>query len=316
PPARARRAILFAAKAAVSGLAMALAFSQVDWQEVGRILSGVDLAFAAACLSARVLLMGLNAWKLVFLLKPSTIAPGLVFRLNFMKALFNNLLPGGVGGEGVRMLLLGKETGSLGRASAAVIADRLTGLWMQVIFTSVSVPFLPVLGGPWTRFLAAAATGMLGLSAGLLALGPGPRLVGAALRRFPGRGADLLAAEAGNFRAFFHGLPAGPGRIAGLVAYCLASQVLLMVVLYLGARALGGSLIPAQIAPILLATALASLVPFTLGGLGVAEGASALAFSLAGSTAELGLLTALLMRALGMVPALIGAVLFLLTGLL
>jgi len=209
------------------------------------------------------------------------------------------------------MLLLGRSAGSVGAATAAVLADRLSGLWIQVLATAACLPFLASSTlSPGARWAAAGCAAALAAALAWLITGPGPGLLGGFLGRLPGDAA-ARAAEIVRFRAHWRGLLRDPRRLLAAAAYCLAGQALLILILWLAVRALGGDISPLHAAPIILFAALSGLIPLSLGGLGIAEGAYALAFALAGSDAELGFLVSLLLRVLGLPATLAGAAFFL-----
>jgi hypothetical protein len=312
-PPRARKAALLAGKAAVSLAALGLALGSVDWGTVGRHLERVDPAFAAACLGWMGIELALNAFKLAYLARPARLSPARVMRANCVKVLFNNFLPAGIGGEAARTLILGRKLRSLGLAAAAVTADRLSGLWTQVLFTAMSLPFLADAAmGEGGRWLAAAAAAGAALGLGWLATGPGPALLASLVQRLPGlAGRAASAREVERFRGFWRDLLGDRRRLAGAAAFSIVSQLQLILTLWLAVRAFGGRLDPAQAAPILLFASLSAVIPLSLGGIGILEGAFALAFALAGSRPELGLLVSLLLRVVGWVPALAGAFFYL-----
>jgi uncharacterized protein (TIRG00374 family) len=296
PPSRGRWAALMAAKVAVSVGALVLALSQLDYSEIRREVGNIDVAGLLLCLAVVVAEIAVNAGKLSVLCLPARLGVLPLIRINFIKVLFNNILPGGVGGEAVRMYLIGRGIGSYGASAAAVTADRLTGLWTQALFTAVSLPFLTAsILAPGTRWLLALGAAALAAAVGFLIMGPGPRTAGKLMARLPGF-RDRHLQEVGRFQAFWRDLAGSKRRLLLVAACSIASQCLLIGILWTAVRCLGGSLELHQAAPILLFSALAGLIPLSLGGLGVAEGAMALAFAAAGSRPELGLLSSLVLR--------------------
>lgn len=313
PPSRRRWAAVMAGKVAVSAGALALAFSQLDLGEIRRHLGQMEWAWVLACLAVVVAEITINAGKLSALCLPARLRVASLLRINFIKVLFNNILPGGVGGEAVRMYLIGRGIGSFGASAAAVTADRLTGLWTQALFTAVSLPFLTAsVFSPGSRWLIAAGAAALAALVGFLIMGPGPRAAGKLMARLPGF-RDRHLQEVVRFQAFWRELAENKTRLLVVAACSLVSQCLLIGILLTAVRSLGGSLDIHQTAPILLFSALAGLIPLSLGGLGVAEGAMALAFAAAGAPAEIGLLSSLVLRMTQAPMALLGGA-FLIKG--
>lgn len=296
-----------AAKGVVSLAILAGTWRLFDLDHMRALLGKASPWLALACLAAILVDIEISAFKVSLLTEPGRVPAGRIFRFNLIKILFNNLLPGGVGGEAARVMCLSREIGSVSESAALVVWDRLSGLWAQILFSVLSVPLLV---GPevWPHFrLGFCAAGLAAAAALSFLLAPPPGLLARVVTRVPGLAAGgFYMGKVERFAARWRAISQKPGRILRLIGFSVLGQLSMILIVCLAAAALGGRISFWQASPIVLGGALSSLVPFTLGGLGVTEAAYALGFSLMGSHRELGFLAALLIRAICLLPALLG----------
>jgi uncharacterized membrane protein YbhN (UPF0104 family) len=247
----------------------------VDAQDALTRLMAADLGWMAAAAAALTMQTAVSAlrWRLT--------ARRLGMRLNFGHALSeyylaqaaNQILPGGVVGDVGRAVRASGTVGA-GRAGASVVLERLAGqcglgvLGLAMLGLSLAVP----MGVAWTPWSAALAAGLGILPLALLAV---PALmerlsVGRRLARMARRA--LLA-------------PAVRLRQGGL---SLASAGLNVAAFAFCARATGTeAALPAlaAMAPLVLA---AMLVPISVAGWGVREGAAAALWPMLGAVPAAG----------------------------
>lgn len=99
------------------------------------------------CLTAAALLMiagtALRAVRWDALLRPLDIRVplGQLTYLYFVGAFFNLFLPTGMGGDAVKMAMLGKHTGRVPEAIGTTLVDRATGLWVLFVMALLALPF-------------------------------------------------------------------------------------------------------------------------------------------------------------------------------
>jgi uncharacterized membrane protein YbhN (UPF0104 family) len=302
-PKGSRKAALLG-KAAVSGIAIAAILYFADWKEVRMLLAPARLELASACLFAILLGIIVNCWKLRAMDPEARMGMGSLFTLHLVRMLFNNILPGGIGGEAYRVLKIGRAIGSMGRAAGLVFWSRISGLWAQVLFSGAGIMAYhhgsPMRIGLGLGFLAAAAA--------LPILGPG---LGGRMLAFarPGR---FLAnqVEVARFNEYWDEVRTRRGRMSALVIWSIVDQAALVLVFMLASASMGNAIDFWKVSPVILLGTLASLIPFTLGGLGIAEAAYAFGFHLMGYSLELGLACSLLIRSLCLFPSLAGALIF------
>ncbi|TMV87508.1 flippase-like domain-containing protein [Thioclava sp. BHET1] len=205
----------------------------------------------------------------------------------YLASLFNIVLPGGVGGDALRVWR-GRVAHGTGPALRGVMIERFSG---QV---TLALVLLAGLGG------SGALDGSVGLVAvfvaGLACLGAllvfGARLPGPPGRALAGFGVDLRRL-------------ARDGRAMGqLLALNLIVVAALIGSFWLCTRAVGTEM-PLSAALIVIPLCLAAmLVPAGLGGLGLREGAAAALWPLAGFAADAGVATSLLFGLVHLVAAL------------
>lgn len=278
---------------------LALLWGMVDGPQVLARLAGADPAWmgaAVALLMAQTLLSALR-WRLVAGRLGHPMALGWALREYFLAQTVNLALPGGVAGDALRAVRAGAVAG-LRQAGQAVIFERLAGQAALVAVTLVAAGWLSLRGGALPLPLAAG----FALLAGACALAA---LVLALLRRRP--------AVAGWITAARHAVLARDvlAAQAGLSLASVAANVLS----FAAAAAAVGLVLPADaifaVIPLVL---FAMLVPLTVGGWGLREGAAVAILPLVGATPEAALAASALFGLLFLVSSLLGAGLSVLAG--
>lgn len=217
-------------------------------------------------------------------------------RLSLIGLFFNLFVPGGVGGDLIKMVYLKKEAGSrYPQAILTVLLDRVIGLVGLLFLT------LLALGGSWSLIttgpaqlqalllvVAVACAGALGVCGafwGWPYLAPkfGPRLSSWAERLRPG--VRSIALRVGEALAL---LRAAPGTLWGLTALSMVVHLLATAVVIVVAIGVAGWA-KLNLAGALLATQLGNLVsavPITPGGVGNRDLVMSLLLSASGASSE------------------------------
>lgn len=222
----------------------------------------------------------------------------------------SSFLPSTVGGDVLRVTRLSAETGETPRTFASVVLERLTGWLVLPVITLVALAINPGLFGADrnARFaLLIAVVTLTGLGIVLWAAGH-PRIGGRLTsndgwRRFTGAvhiGVDKLRRH--------------PGDAVSVLASGFAYQMAVVLAAYLAAEALGLSLGPTAIMAFVPAVAIVQVLPITVGGLGVREGAFALFLVPLGVPEEKALALGLLVYAINLLVSLLGAPAFAIRG--
>lgn len=286
-------------------LSLAVALSLVGWVivqsgiEPVKVLATIDGRFFFAAF----LFYGIGflsaSWRWFLLLGHIRVhLPFLtVLRLALIGLFFNLLVPGGVGGDLIKMVYLRRESGDrYPQALLTVLLDRVLGLAGLLIVAVLSVAWnLPMIvnGPPELRALmmVVGAASVVGLLVGLcFLLWPwvsrwAGRWKEQAERRLPAKVLTIV----GKLGDALDLLRAAPGKLLGLVALSTVGHLTAAVGVYLIAKGTGD---PYQlgIAPCLLATQLSNLVaavPLTPGGLGGRDLIMSLLLQAAGAPATL-----------------------------
>ena len=211
-----------------------------------------------------------------------------LFRYTQVGLFFNAVLPSGMGGDIFRIVLSRRAGAPLRRAAAAVVLDRLMALFALIVFVAFASPFLlqmlqhGVAG--WLIVLATGA-GTLGI-AFLLAFHHllgwlGGSLVGRLRARLPvvaKRGVDFL--DDVSHSAF--GLLANRRSGPAVMGLSLLTQLTMGLSIYIVARALHAPVTLGNCLALFPPAMLLGMLPISLGGWGVREGAMVLFFGLVG----------------------------------
>jgi uncharacterized membrane protein YbhN (UPF0104 family) len=217
----------------------------------------------------------------------------------YYRSLFlNSVLPGGVLGDVHRAVTHGRRAGDVVRGLRAVGWERL---WGQVIQAVVAVVVLLTLPSPVRPALPYVLVGVAG-AAGCAAL---------VVRRAASRGRPRLARAARAVSADLrHGLLA-----AGVWPQLTLASVLVVAghtaTFVIAARVAGCTAPLGELVALLLVVQTAVVIPLSIGGWGLREGAAAWAFAAAGLGAAAGVTVAILYAVLMLAAVAPGAVLLL-----
>jgi uncharacterized membrane protein YbhN (UPF0104 family) len=263
------------------------------YADVGDVLAALRdgqwgwFVVASAVMAAPVLL-GAFRWWLLLEGAGIHVSPRESIRPFAMSFVLNILLPTAVAGDAVRAWVLGKRSGRLVGATASTVVDRLTALaclfavgWGAFAVDPDAVPGSVVVAFVWvTGGLAVAA--VLGV---LAALGARPLV-----RRLPQRLANTIR-EAWRIG---RGWASSARLVLTVVALGLVYQVLVVGVFVLVAKTVGVDLPFALAAVSTPIVVLATLIPVSVGGLGIREGGFVILLGQAGIDAADAALVSLL----------------------
>ncbi len=286
-------------------LSLAVALSLVAWVivrsgiEPVKVLATVDgRFFFAAFLFYGVGFLSAS-WRWFLLLGHIRVhLPFLtVLRLALIGLFFNLLVPGGVGGDLIKMVYMRRESGDrYPQALLTVLLDRVLGLAGLLLVAVLSVAWnLPMIvnGPPQLRALmmVVAGSSVVGLLAGLcFLLWPWiSRWVGRWKKKAESLLPTNLLSIVGKLGDALDLLRAAPGKLLGLIVLSTVGHLTAAVGVYLIAKGTGDPF-PLGFAPCLLATQLSNLVaavPLTPGGLGGRDLIMSLLLGAAGAPAVL-----------------------------
>jgi uncharacterized membrane protein YbhN (UPF0104 family) len=243
----------------------------VTWQAV----------VAATTLTALTTVCSAWRWRVVARALGADIGlPGAVCA--YYRSLFlNSVLPGGVLGDVHRAVTHGRRAGDVGRGLRAVGWERLWGQAIQAVVTVVVLLTLPSPVRPVLPYVLAGAAGVAGCAV----------LV---VRRAARRGRPRLARAA---RAVSADLRSGLLAPDVWPQLTLASMLVVAghtATFVIAARAAGCTAPLGELVALLMVVQTAVVIPLSIGGWGLREGAAAWAFAAAGLGAAAGVTIATL----------------------
>ncbi|MHA3770748.1 lysylphosphatidylglycerol synthase transmembrane domain-containing protein [Verrucomicrobiota bacterium sgz303538] len=246
--------------------------------EMLRVIEGANQAWLAVGAFFYIVVEILSGIRWQLLLRVQGVQIGWVrlYALVFIGVFFNFFIPGGTGGDVVKIFFLLKETpGQRGQALLATLMDRLLGLVAMVMLAGVIIAL------QWSWLTSSSATtnyvwtALAILGGSMLAIGfsflvSGFKLVHRLPERFPGR--DRLAEFSMAYNLYSRAWP--------ITVCCLlisvAAHLFHFTTFYSAARALTrpGMHIPslAEIYTIMPVVNTITSLPVSVGGLGVREG--------------------------------------------
>ena len=250
----------------------------VDWKDVGKVLTNLDLGLAALALAVFIPVPLLQSLRLVWMLRVQDIRIGfwLAIKLTFAGNLLNFVVLGSIGGDLYKAFYLTKHTQHKTEAVTTIFVDRLVGLTSLILLAAVVT--LLSYDNPLIGQVEVLWSLKLGATIGLMLLA---FVVGAGLYFNPwlrgvlriGQLVDHLPLGQMLRRvdSAVHQFRRRPGWLAGSYGLTFVLQFGAVVSAYIGARALG---MEHHFVPYLVYVPLGFLVwavPVTFGGLGTMD---------------------------------------------
>lgn len=300
-------------KVAVTAALYALVFYQVDLRQFLGRLRGTHAGWLALGILAYAGGQWLSAWRWWVLLRPVRLAvpyPRIV-SFYFIGMFFNFFLPTIVGGDAVKALLLARETGAPARATMSVFMERNVGLLaLLAIATAAAFAAPPVavrgvsllhlalllLAGYIAANVVLASRRAYGFIDHLVALTP--------LARTRSRAVSLYDAL----------LPYRERRWWGTTAAAAAQSFLfqgvVILVVFLSAKALDQHVPASALAVFVPLISLAGMLPISVNGLGIREALYLLLFGRVGVPADAAVSMAFLYVAVTFAASLPGGIVY------
>jgi glycosyltransferase 2 family protein len=277
-PRLSRRVIRTLQIAIAVGLMLWL-WQAADGLGAARLLAGAEpgwLLAALAALTAQIVVSALR-WRLTAGRLGIEIAADRAVAEYYLSQIVNQALPGGMLGDAGRAIRARAQAG-LVASGQAVIYERLAG---QIGLFAILVPALALSlvlpGGPdWPEWLVGPVIGVVGA---VLAL---PILLGLVARRMEGRVGRALARFG---RGLWHSLLAPEVRQRQILL-SLGTALANVAGFAFCAAAVGAPLPVGAALTLIPLILLSMLIPLTIGGWGLREGAAAIFLPLAGLTAS------------------------------
>lgn len=249
---------------------------------------------AAAAITAMTTVCSAWRWRVVARALGVAIPVPAAVGAYYRSQLLNSVLPGGILGDVHRGVVHGRQAGDLGRGLRAVAWERFSGQVVQAVLTGIVLLTLP---SPVRPLLPEIAAGIVGAIL----------LVAVAVRGAARRGRRRLATVARTVVADLR---------QGLLARSVWPLVLLTSVLVvvghtatfvIAARVAGCTASLGTLIALAMLVQTAMVIPLSVGGWGLREGAAAWAFAAAGFGAALGVTVTTIYAVLGLAAVAPGA---------
>lgn len=288
------------ARVVASLVGLAVVYALTDVRSVFEALGAARPGWMLAALAANLAAVACSAalWRAGMV---SEGRPSLVHAIRYyLGGMFvNNLTPGTIAGDATRTAMLARRGSPAGAAVASVLGERVLSAAALLFFASIGAAALftsdPMLAaGVWAGVAAALAAGGVAVVGVEATLRPGRRIPGERLVR---EARDSIATLARR-RAF---VARGFGMACGVHVCTVAAAVFTM-------RALGVQISLAEAFTVVPIIAAAVMLPISLQGVGVREGAYVSLFGVIGVAAEPALAGALLSYATTLAVSLLGAI--------
>lgn len=265
---------------AVTLVLMALLWQAVDGPAALKLLLAADprwLLAAVVALTAQTLFSALR-WRLTARALGQTIPVGRAMREYYLSQIVNQSLPGGVLGDAGRAVRARHEAG-LKRAGQAVVFERLAGQLVLFVVTAAAVLMVWISPGgislpDWVLRVVAVSMLALVLAGGiLLAVSRGNRGIQGHIR-------DWIAA--------FRTAVLTPAVLPHQVLLSLGTTALNLLAFALCARATGTTMAVTAVLIVVPLILFTMLIPVSISGWGLREGAAAALFPVIGASATEG----------------------------
>jgi len=303
-----RKALALIAKFAISAVVLYLALKWVDFRTVTSRLAQVDPRWIALALSVPLIQNVFIAirWQAVLRACGTELPLAQVFRFGMVALFFNQTVPSSVGGDAMRVWLVGKET-NWRIAAYSVFIDRVMGVVALAIIVTACLP--------WTLTLVQNPIGRATLLLiGLGCIVGGGMFVSLAWDRLtllqgwaPTRHLAAVARVALQILR-------SPRQLAWIFLNSIIIHFLTAASAAIAAQAIGASLSFFYALFLVLPVILISIVPISVAGWGVREGAMAAAFGYAGLAPGDGLIVSLLYGLTYLAVGVLGGLVWILSG--
>jgi uncharacterized membrane protein YbhN (UPF0104 family) len=258
------------------------------WRQVGAApfedgLRAVTWQAVLAVVTLTVLTTVCSAWRWRVVARALGVDIGLPDAVcAYYRSLFlNSVLPGGVLGDVHRAVMHGRRAGDVARGLRAVGWERLWGQVIQAVVTVVVLLTLPSPVRPALPYVLAGAAGLAGCAA---------LIVRRAARRGRPRLARAAQAVSADLRCGLLAPDVWPQLTLASVLVVAGHTVTFVI----AARVAGCTAPLGELVALLMVVQVAVVIPLSIGGWGLREGAAAWAFAAAGLGAAAGVTVATL----------------------
>ena len=283
-------------------------FSEQGRDQFRNVLTEVNWSFIWLSLAITLLqnIISIRKWQIVVIAKKLTGGFMLLLKYLYVSRLYNLILPSSMGGDVIRIYRLGKVNASMERAAASVFVERFVGMLVLLVLAVISFAFMTQ--GD-TKLFILSFIFVLAVTFGLGWAATDSRFVHV-LEFFANKtNISFVHKVSSKFDEFQHSIREvrkDKSFLFRLFAYSIIFYILAIISVWVSALAFDQGV---RLTDMIIAVPVIMLImnlPVSIGGLGLMEASYTVAFELLGYSAELGLITALLMRAKAVLDGLIG----------
>jgi glycosyltransferase 2 family protein len=308
---RPRRRLWFALKVVFSlSVLIYIILKKAPLVEIGRALGGVRLSWVliAFVLSAVGLLISAYRWQILGRAQGDEMPLAFLAKSHLVGLFFSQFLPTSFGGDIVRIFDGSRYSRSLLKSSAIVAVERGTGLAVLFLFALVASLFRIDMARQIPFIWVSLALGAGGLAAVAVYLLP---VSGRWLSRLPDRGwLGKTRDKVAGFRAHVLEYARQPGPFLLATAWAFILQVNVVVYYYLIGLAFGLTIPFLDYFIIIPIVLLVQILPVTINGLGLREGAYVALFAAYGISAGTAVSYSVVDVALRLVVATVGGLVY------
>lgn len=283
---------------------------KIGWRETVTTLGRADFRLLLAAWGLYLFSMLLRAyrWQVLLVIQKLKVPLSKLVSLYFIGTFFNTVLPTGFGGDVVRMYELSKQSSQGTLSLSTVLVDRLCGFLVLFVMACLALPFSYRLIPPAVSamIIIITASSLLGVWMAL------NETLWRWLEQLPLLSWLLEKRRAQEFRVSIQAYRTRAVSWALLAS--LAFNVLLMVLNYLVALALGIRISPWYFLMFIPIISFLLTLPVSFSGLGVREGGYVLLFAQAGVPDSLALAMSLSVYAVAVATGLLGGLLYIIEG--
>jgi len=303
-----RKALSLLVKAAVSGLLLYFALAAVNIGAVKDRLSNIDprwIGLGLLLLMAQVLVQAMR-WRRLVIRCGANLTLARAFRFSMIAGFFNQTLPSSVGGDAIRIWLVGRQA-NWRVAAYSVFLDRIVGV--------VALAVLVIACLPWTLALVRNPVGRAALLLiGWGCIAAGLFFVGMAWQRLQILQRWSLTRHLAAAATVALEILRSPGAFGAIFSLSIVIHLLTALVAWCAARAVGADMSLFYSLFLVPPVVLVTVVPISIAGWGVREGAMIVAFGYAGLAPSDGLIVSLLFGAGYLAIGIVGGFLWILTA--
>ncbi len=295
---------------------LALLLSRVDRAEMAAALGRANFGLLLSCIPLYVFGQSLSTWRWQILLAAEGIpVPFGRLLLLYLEGMFFSLfLPTGVGGDVVRGYRIWHLTGAGEGALASILVERLTGFVAMIGIAVAATAAALATGGLRDPLIALVVGAVAATLAAAIVLITSPAAFRIAERLAGGRAASKLFHSVRRFCEAVQRYRGHGRAVWAALGISLVFQTLLMFLWYLVARALHLPVPFGQFLIFIPIVNVISMLPISVGGLGLREWGSVVLFGTVGVEPAGAFTLSLLMFTMVVLTSLPGGIIFLWGG--